>query len=107
MTRFSFTLSRMASAVLLAASMTASAGTLVINSNTSDPAPKAAFEQLIEKFTAENPDIEVKFNVFDHEGFKTSIRNFLTSSAPDVVTWFAGERMKTFVDRELLDELTG
>lgn len=90
--------------LLLAA--TARAGTLVINSNTSDPAPKAAFEQLIENFKAENPDVDVKFNVFDHEGFKTAIRNFLTSEAPDVVTWFAGERMKTFVDRELFEDVS-
>ena len=107
MTRFTVTMTAVATALLLAiASFAAAAGTLVINSNTSDPAPKAAFEKLIEKFKSENPGIEVKFNVFDHEGFKTSIRNFLTSSAPDVVTWFAGERMKTFVDRDLLEDVS-
>ena len=95
-----------AALLTVAVSMNVSAGTLVINSNTSDPAPKAAFEKLIEKFKTENPDIEVKFNVFDHEGFKTAIRNFLTSEAPDVVTWFAGERMKTFVDRELFEDVS-
>lgn len=82
------------------------AGTLVINSNTSDPAPKQGFEELIARFQEENPDVEVKFNVFDHEGFKTSIRNFLTSQAPDVVTWFAGNRMKVFVDRGLLEDVS-
>ncbi|HIC81191.1 MAG TPA: carbohydrate ABC transporter substrate-binding protein, partial [Kiloniellaceae bacterium] len=63
------------------ATQTATAGTLVINAGTSDPAPKQAFEELIERFEAENPDIEVKLNVFDHEGFKTSVRNFLSSQA--------------------------
>ena len=82
------------------------AGELVINANTSDPAPKAAFEAAIEVFKSENPDIEVKFNVFDHEGFKTSIRNFLSSEAPDVVTWFAGNRMKVFVDKNLLEDVS-
>jgi len=91
---------------LLAGAGAASAGTLVINSNTSDPAPKAAFEAAIAAFEAENPDIEVKLNVFDHEGFKTSIRNFLSSQAPDVVTWFAGNRMKVFVDRGLLEDVS-
>lgn len=43
------------------------AGELVINTDTSDPAPKAAFEALIEGFKAENPDIEVTWNLFDHE----------------------------------------
>jgi len=89
-----------------ALAFSAQAGTLVINSNTSDPAPKGGFEALIEKFKKENPDIEVKFNVFDHEGFKTSVRNFLTSEAPDVITWFAGNRMKTFVDKNLLEDVS-
>ncbi|MDX1566083.1 MAG: extracellular solute-binding protein, partial [Phycisphaeraceae bacterium] len=95
-----------ASAVLLAASLSAGAGTLVINADTSDPAPKEGFEKMIAKFKEENPDIEVKFNVFDHEGFKTAIRNFLTSAAPDVVTWYAGERMKSFVDRGLFEDVS-
>ncbi len=95
-----------ASAALLIASLGASAGTLVINADTSDPAPKQAFELMIEKFKAENPDVEVKFNVFDHEGYKNSIRNFLTSAPPDVVTWYAGERMKAFVDRNLLEDVS-
>lgn len=100
--------SRLSSATAALALMASSsfAGELVINSNTSDPAPKAAFEKVIEQFKAENPDIDVKFNVFDHEGFKTSIRNFLSSEAPDVVTWFAGNRMKVFVDRGLLEDVS-
>jgi multiple sugar transport system substrate-binding protein len=100
-----FKLAALTTAALLFAGP-AAAGLLVINSNTSDPAPKAAFEELIEKFKGENPDIEVKFNIFDHEGFKTSVRNFLTSEAPDVITWFAGNRMKTFVDRGLLEDVS-
>ena len=98
----------MTGAAMALALMTTSslAGELVINANTSDPAPKAAFEAAIAAFQEENPDIEVKFNVFDHEGFKTSIRNFLSSQAPDVVTWFAGNRMKVFVDRELLEDVS-
>ena len=103
-------MTRLAGAVaglaLIAGAGAVSAGTLVINSNTSDPAPKAAFEAAIAQFQAENPDIEVKLNVFDHEGFKTSIRNFLSSQAPDVVTWFAGNRMKVFVDRDLLEDVS-
>ena len=99
-------LSAAAAAALLAGAVSAQAGTLVFNSNTSDPAPKAAFEALIAKFQEENPDVEVEFNVFDHEGFKTSVRNFLTSEAPDVITWFAGNRMKVFVDRGLLEDVS-
>lgn len=95
-----------AAALWLGGAAMASAGTLVINADTSDPAPKAAFEAMIAKFEKENPDVEVKFNVFDHEGFKNSIRNFLTSQPPDVVTWYAGERMRTFVDRGLFEDVS-
>ncbi|MDM7459365.1 MAG: ABC transporter substrate-binding protein [Paracoccus sp. (in: a-proteobacteria)] len=77
---------------------------LVFNSNASDPAPRAMFEQLVADFMAEHPEIRVEINTFDHEGYKTAIRNFLTADPPDLVTWFAGNRMKPFVDAgQLLD----
>ncbi len=95
-----------AAVLALAGAMQASAGTLVINANTSDPGPKQAFEELVERFEAANPDVEVELNIFDHEGFKTTVRNFLTSQQPDVITWFAGNRMKTFVDRDLLEDVS-
>ena len=95
-----------AMAAMLAFSVPASAGKLVINANTSDPGPKQAFEELVERFEAANPDIDVQLNIFDHEGFKTTVRNFLTSQSPDVITWFAGNRMKAFVDRDLLDDVS-
>ena len=82
---------------------TAMAGELVINTDTSDPAPKAAFQQLIDDFEAENPDISVTWNLFDHEGYKTSIRNFLSADAPDVASWYAGNRMLPYVQAGLFE----
>ena len=82
------------------------AGELIINYDGSDPAPKAAFEQVIADFEAANPDIKVKWNLFDHEGYKTSIRNFLTAEAPDVAAWYAGNRMKPFVEAGLFDDVS-
>ncbi len=79
------------------------AGELVINTDTSDPAPKAAFEALIKGFEAENPDVNVTWNLFDHEGYKTSIRNFLTADAPDLANWYAGNRMLPFVNAGLFE----
>lgn len=93
-------------ASILAASTSAFAGKLVINANTSDPAPKRVFEEAIAQFEKENPDVQVEFNVFDHEAFKTNIRNFLKAEAPDVVTWFAGNRMKFFVDQGLFEDVS-
>jgi multiple sugar transport system substrate-binding protein len=63
-----------------------------------DPAPLAAMKEVISAFEAANPDIKVDFQNFDHEGYKTSIRNFLTADAPDVANWYAGNRMAPFVN---------
>ena len=62
-----------------------------------DPAPLAAMEQIIAKFEAANPDIDVVLQNFDHEGYKTAIRNFLTADPPDLANWYAGNRMAPFV----------
>ena len=51
-----------------------------------------------QRFQRENPDISVEFNVYDHESYKKAIRNWLTGAPPDVVFWFAGNRMRQFVD---------
>jgi multiple sugar transport system substrate-binding protein len=82
------------------------AGTLNINANTSDPAPRAAWEAAVSSFRRDNPGVEVKFNIFDHESYKKSIRNWLTSASPDVVFWLAGNRMREFVHRGLLADVS-
>lgn len=96
-------------APLLAAALlttSALAGTLVINTDTSDPAPKAAFQKLIDGFKAKNPGVEVKWNLFDHEGYKTAIRNFLTADPPDLAAWYAGNRMSPFVKAGLFADVS-
>ncbi|GLO61696.1 ABC transporter substrate-binding protein [Vibrio sp. MACH09] len=97
-----------ATSAMLTATLSASAyaGTLVINSDASDPAPKAAWGEIVKRFEAENPDITVKYNLYDHEAYKTTIRNWLVTSPPDVVFWYAGNRMKTFVDRGLFEDVS-
>ncbi len=90
-------LAAFAAVLAMSGAALAQSRTLVINTDTSDPAPKAAFEQLIKAFEAENPDVKVTWNVFDHEGYKTAIRNFLTADAPDLANWYAGNRMAPFV----------
>ncbi len=62
-----------------------------------DAAPLAAMELIIADFEAANPDIDIQLNNFDHEGYKTAIRNFLTADAPDLANWYAGNRMAPFV----------
>ena len=88
----------MASAALCSA---ANAGELVINFDDLNPGPKAAIEAAVAKFEAENPDITVTLNNNDREAHKTAIRNFLTADAPDVTSWYPGNRMAPFVDAGL------
>lgn len=91
-------LAALAAALLLATP--AWAGELVINT---DPAPKAAFQKVIDGFEAENPDVTVTWNLFDHEGYKSSIRDFLSDDAPDLATWYAGNRMLPYVKAGLFE----
>ena len=63
-----------------------------------DPIPLAAFEALIADFEAANPEIDVVLQNFDHEGYKTAIRNFLSTDSPDLANWYAGNRMAPFVN---------
>ncbi|MFD1744903.1 ABC transporter substrate-binding protein [Rhizobium helianthi] len=85
---------------------TAFAGELVINSDQSDPTPKKAMEALIADFQTAHPDIKVKWNNFDHEGYKSAIRNFLTADPPDVVSWYSGNRMAPFVKAGLFADVS-
>lgn len=71
-----------------------------------DPIPLAAMEALIADFEAANPDIDIQLTNFDHEGYKTSIRNFLTADAPDLANWYAANRMRPFVEAGLFADIT-
>lgn len=87
----------LAVALLLSTAATAQQRVLKYNADY-DPIPLAAMEALIAAFEAANPDIDVQLNNFDHEGYKTAIRNFLTADAPDLANWYAGNRMAPFVN---------
>ena len=76
---------------------------LVINFDDLNPGPKKGFEDAIALFKKENPDINVIVNINDREAHKTAIRNFLTADAPDVTSWYPGNRMGPFVDAGLFE----
>jgi multiple sugar transport system substrate-binding protein len=90
----------------LCAARYAEAGTLVINANASDPAPRAAWEAAVTGFRADNSDVSVRLNLYDHESYKRSLRNWLTGAAPDVVFWFAGHRMRELALPRLLEDVS-
>jgi multiple sugar transport system substrate-binding protein len=91
---------------LLATPGAASAGALVINANSADPAPRAAWTAAVDQFQRENADIEVQLNIYDHESYKKAIRNWLTGAPPDVLFWFAGYRMRQFAAPGLLEDVS-
>ncbi len=92
--------------VVLVSGELLAARTLVININTSDPAPRAAWEAAVDQFRSENSDIDVRLNVFDHESYKLALRNWLTGIPPDVVMWFVGQRMRDLVAPGLLEDVS-
>lgn len=82
------------------------AGDLVINFDDPNPAPKAGFEAAVEAFKLANPDINVTVNINDREAHKTAIRNFLSAEAPDVTSWYPGNRMAPFVEAGLFEDVS-
>ena len=85
----------------------ARADSLVINTDRSGADQKAAMNQIVEQFKEQNPGTSVAVNFSDVESYKTSIRNFLVASPPDVAFWFTGARMRAFTKRGLFSDMTG
>ena len=78
---------------------------LNIISNESTQSARDVFSKIVEGFQASS-GIKVNLNFMDHEGHKTAIRNYLVTSAPDICFWYAGERMRAFVLRDLFDDIS-
>ena len=94
-------------AVATLLSGSAFAADLVINADTSNPAPRAAITALVDSFRAANPDMDVELNISDREAYKTEIRNFLRAEeGPDLGFWYAGERMAGFVENGLFEDVS-
>lgn len=86
---------------------TEGANIVIYNSYMSDPEPREADAELVARFKEDNPGVEVIHSTVAHEDFKQAIRAYLTSSTPpDVMTWFAGNRARFFIDRELVMDIS-
>ena len=96
----------LAGLMALAPAAAARADTLTVNADTSDAQPKAAMQEAVKRFEAANPGTHVVLNVYDHESYKQSIRNWLTSAPPDVVLWDTGARLRQFVQPGLLADVS-
>jgi multiple sugar transport system substrate-binding protein/raffinose/stachyose/melibiose transport system substrate-binding protein len=82
--------------------------TLVIyNSMHSDPGPREMDAKQVQAFMEANPDVEIVHSTVAHEDFKQAIRAYLTASTPpDVMTWFAGNRARFFIDKGLIMDIS-
>ncbi|MGD2205336.1 MAG: ABC transporter substrate-binding protein [Anaerolineae bacterium] len=80
---------------------------VIYNSYMTDPAPREADAQLVQMYMEANPDVNVVHSSVAHEDFKQAIRAYLTASTPpDVMTWFAGNRARFFIDKGLVMDIS-
>lgn len=90
----------------IAGAASAQAQTLTINTDRSGAGQKAAMTKIAADFESKNPGVKVVINFSDVESYKTSIRNFLVTTPPDIAFWFTGARMRAFTKRNLFEDLT-
>ncbi len=82
-------------------------GVLIYNSFFGDPLPRETDTELVAMYQEANPDLTIVHSIVAHEDFKQAIRAYLTSSTPpDVLTWFAGNRARFFIDKGLIMDIT-
>lgn len=94
----------MLSAVLLAGA--AQAGTLAINIAFKGASQRAVWQSTLDEFKKANPDIEIKAAFIDEEAYKVQLPGWLSTAAPDIVTWHNGERMAYYASRGLFEDLS-
>lgn len=78
-------------------------GEVTLGSNASDTVPAAALEAVVAAFP--NKNLTVAVNTVDHNTFQENITTYL-QNPDDVLTWFAGYRMRFFAAQGLLGDIT-
>lgn len=81
-------------------------GELRIVSDMSNPAPRAVMEGLAAQFGEMHPDLEIELEIVDREAWKTQIRNALSANPPDVINWYAANRMAPYVNAGLFEDVS-
>ncbi|MFK7902531.1 MAG: ABC transporter substrate-binding protein [Nitratireductor sp.] len=95
-----------AAAIALCSAQFANAGDLSIIFDDTNPGPKAGFEAAVEAFKKAHPEVNVKVSINDREAHKTAIGNFLSADAPDLTTWYPGNRMAPYTDAGLMTDIS-
>ena len=81
------------------------AGRVTLGSNQSDAVPKQALGEVVDAFISAT-GIDVKVNTVDHATFQNQIAPYLQGRPDDVITWFAGNRMRFFAERGLVGDVS-
>lgn len=81
-------------------------GDLKITSDMSNPAPRAVMEGLVEGFNELHPEMKIELTIIDREAWKTQIRNALGANPPDVINWYAANRMGPYVSAGLFEDIS-
>jgi multiple sugar transport system substrate-binding protein len=81
-------------------------GDMRIVSDMSNPAPRAVMEGLVADFAALHPGLNIELEIVDRDGWKGQIRNALTSNPPDVINWYAANRMGPYVNANLFEDVS-
>ncbi|WP_163508685.1 ABC transporter substrate-binding protein [Fodinicola acaciae] len=79
--------------------------TITLGSSASDAVPKKATAAIMADFGKKN-GYTVKINTVDHNTFQEQINNYLQGRPDDVMTWFAGYRMRFFAKKGLLGDIS-
>lgn len=101
-----YTLAALAAFAALAAGA-AQAGTLAINIAFKGASQRTVWQSTLDEFKKAHPDVAVNAAFIDEEAYKIQLPNWLSSAAPDVVTWHNGERMAYYASRGLFEDLSG
>jgi multiple sugar transport system substrate-binding protein len=83
----------------------AGGGEVSFGSNASDPLPKKVVQALADAFQAAS-GTSVKINTQDHGTFQENINSYLQGKPDDVLTWFAGYRMRFFAAKGLVGDVS-
>ena len=86
----------------------ASAGeTLVIYSTHTSPDNDRGFQNMVNAFKQKRPDITVEDHNFSERDYKSGLGGFLkAAAAPDIVFWFPGERLRFYVEKGLIEDIS-
>ena len=105
-TRTTVTAAALAAAIAGGAYADELSGTLRIISDMANPGPRAVMTQLAADFDAMHPNLTVELEIVDREAWKSQIRNALSANPPDLVNWYAANRMAPYVNAGLFMDIS-